>query len=185
MPIKVTREDFLWTNGRGHNQKPILYSQKLNNYGIGKKQHSSDQWWEKAFDSQLKNLDVASVGGEVTVTQTAKNVTPIGLERIARFYIRFVRGGVLHGGKEIAGAERDGKEVAARSGVERKSKTVKKKRKNERKEKGGKDGKRKRKEEDEKRKERKLLRRLVKEEMAALNGRKYGNELLERAVAAG
>ncbi|KAG0640905.1 hypothetical protein HOY80DRAFT_956720 [Tuber brumale] len=184
MPIKVTREDFLWTNGRGHNQKPILYSQKLNNYGIGKKQHSSDQWWEKAFDNQLKNLNVASAGGEVTVTQTAKNVTPIGLERIARFYIRFVRGGVLHGGKEITGAEQDGEEVTAGSGVERKSEREKKS-KNGRKEKGSKDGKRKRKEEDEKRKERKLLRRMVKEEMAALNRRKYGNELLERAVVAG
>ncbi|CUS12074.1 unnamed protein product [Tuber aestivum] len=173
MPIKVTREDFLWTNGRGHNQKPILYSQKLNNYGIGKKQHSSDQWWEKAFDNQLKNLDVASAGGVVTVTQIAKNVTPIGLERIARFYIRFVRGGVLHGGKEIAGAERDDGEVATESGAERKSRGEKreKKDKDRRKGRGSKDGKRKNKEGDEKRKERRLLRRMVKKEMAALKGR--------------
>ncbi|PWW75047.1 hypothetical protein C7212DRAFT_282278 [Tuber magnatum] len=174
MPIKVTREDFLWTNGRGHNQKPILYSQKLNNYGIGKKQHSSDLWWEKAFDNQLKNLDVASAGGEVTVTQIAKNVTPIGLERIARFYIRFVRGGVLHGGKEIAGTKRDGEEVATGSGVERKRGDEKRERKirDGQKEKGSKDGKRKVKEENEKRKERKLLKRMVKKEMAALKRRK-------------
>ncbi|RPB04502.1 hypothetical protein L873DRAFT_1786290 [Choiromyces venosus 120613-1] len=174
MPIKLKKEDFLWTNGRGHNQKPILYSQKLNNYGIGKKQHSSDQWWEKAFDNQLKNLDVASADGEVTVTQTVKNVTPVGLERIARFYIQFVRGGVLHGDKEIAEVEGDDEDISTGSEIERKSVRKEKKEKESkdgRKEKGGKDGKRKGREEKEKRKERKLLKRMVKKEMAALKGR--------------
>ena len=110
----------------------------------------------------------------MTVIQTAKNVTPVGLERIARFYIRFVRGGVLHGDKEIAGVERGGKEVSIVGDSERKGEEREKdkKDKDERNERGRRDGKRKSKEEKEKRKERKLLKRMVKKEMAALRGRK-------------
>jgi hypothetical protein len=35
MPIKLHRDQFRWTNGRGHDQKPVLYSQKANTYGLG------------------------------------------------------------------------------------------------------------------------------------------------------
>jgi len=158
---------------------PFSFSQRSNfrnaNLAVwaGKKQHSSDQWWEKAFDNQLKNLDVASAGGEVTVTQTAKSVTPAGLERIARFYIRFVRGGVLHGDREIAGAEREDKEVSIvrDSGRKGEGKEKEKKNRDERKERRSRDGKRNSREK-KKRKERKLLKRMVKKEMAALKGRK-------------
>lgn len=116
---------------------------------------------------------MASAGGEVTVIQTAKSVTPAGLERIARSYIRFVRGGVLHGDREISGAEREDKEVSTVSDSGRKGEGKEKEKKNrdERKERRSKDGKRNSKEK-EKRKERKLLKRLVKKEMAALKGRK-------------
>lgn len=110
----------------------------------------------------------------MTVVQTAKNVTPVGLERIARFYIRFVRGGVLHGDKEIAEAERGGKEISIVSDSEQKGgeREKEKKDKDERKERGIRDGKRKSEEGKEKRRERKLLKRMVKKEMAALKGRK-------------
>lgn len=35
MPIQLNRDQFRWTNGRGHNQKPILYAQKTNTRGLG------------------------------------------------------------------------------------------------------------------------------------------------------
>ncbi|KAF8254165.1 hypothetical protein K440DRAFT_618818 [Wilcoxina mikolae CBS 423.85] len=35
MPIKLHRDQFRWTNGRGHDQKPVLYSQKTNTHGLG------------------------------------------------------------------------------------------------------------------------------------------------------
>ena len=44
-------------NGLKHH---LLVSQKLDNHGIGKKKHDShaDQWWLRAFDNTLKDINV-------------------------------------------------------------------------------------------------------------------------------
>ncbi|KAA8904536.1 hypothetical protein FN846DRAFT_907739 [Sphaerosporella brunnea] len=133
MPMKLHRDQFRWKNGRGHDQKPILYSQKANTYGLGKKQHDSDQWWTKAFDNQLKSLDVSnSTSGEVTVKQTVTNATPLGMAITSRYYIKFVSGGILKGDVETAVEE---KELDTDKKSEEKEKTVVKKEKKEKKEK--------------------------------------------------
>ena len=48
-------------SGRGIT-KPLRVSQKLNTFGIGKKQHDAhaDQWWARAFDDTLKGLNTAT-----------------------------------------------------------------------------------------------------------------------------
>ena len=54
----------LHPTGRGI-KKPLLISQKKNVLGIGKKKHDAhaDQWWARAFDSSLKDLNVVKVEG--------------------------------------------------------------------------------------------------------------------------
>ncbi|KAF8846878.1 hypothetical protein BDZ45DRAFT_666433 [Acephala macrosclerotiorum] len=83
--------------------KPLLVSKKVDNLGIGKKQHrTSDMWWMNAFDSSLKGLDTSTQG---TVVQT---VTSGGLDMVTKagakwvgskggLYASFVRGESLSG----------------------------------------------------------------------------------------
>ncbi|KAK6583516.1 hypothetical protein PZA11_004592 [Diplocarpon coronariae] len=83
--------------------RPLLVSKKIDNLGIGKKQHStSDMWWMNAFDSSLKGLDTSKEG---KVTQT---VTSGGLDMVQKagakwvgskggLYTSFVRGEMLGG----------------------------------------------------------------------------------------
>ncbi|KAI5781813.1 hypothetical protein EDC01DRAFT_665039 [Geopyxis carbonaria] len=176
MAIKLRREQFKWTNGRGHNQKPILYSQKTNTYGLGKKEHNSDQWWTTAFDNQLKSLDVSSSSkGEVIVKQTA-TATPLSMERKSRYYIRFVPGGVLAPGiaekpKTMGKVETNATATPVSSEDERKRRDkTKGKDKTKRKDKSTK-RKSKKDETVEERKERKKLKRMVAKEMAILADR--------------
>ncbi|TGZ85390.1 hypothetical protein EX30DRAFT_337754 [Ascodesmis nigricans] len=98
MPIKLHRDNFRWSNGRGHNQKPILVAHKKDTLGLGKQLHSTEQWWLNAFDSQLKSLDVSTstATGEITVEQTQTN-NPLAMSIKSRYYIQFVRGGLLRG----------------------------------------------------------------------------------------
>jgi hypothetical protein len=99
----------------------------------GKKEHDSDQWWTKAFDNQLKSLDVSnSSSGEVTVKQTVTNATPLGMAITSRYYIKFVSGGVLKGdveptieGEKAATEEKKTEEKAVKK--EKKEKKEKKK----------------------------------------------------------
>ncbi|KAI5844017.1 hypothetical protein DFP73DRAFT_74902 [Morchella snyderi] len=175
MPIKFTKDHFKWTNGRGLTQRPILYSQKKNTYGLGKKEHSSDQWWEKAFDNQLKNLDVSGGGasGEVTVTQTAPISTAIGMEKMAKYYIRFVKGGILEGEVEkmVKEVEEIPEDISTASEAERKLQR-KKERREKREKKSKRDKRRKtgavKEESKEERRERKRLKRLVQKELELL-----------------
>lgn len=83
--------------------RPLLVSKKVDNLGIGKKQHrTSDMWWLNAFDSSLKGLDTSKEG---QVTQT---VTSGGLDMVQKagakwvgskggLYASFVRGEMLGG----------------------------------------------------------------------------------------
>ncbi|KAI5858790.1 hypothetical protein BZA05DRAFT_432645 [Tricharina praecox] len=185
MPIKLHRDQFRWTNGRGHDQKPVLYSQKANQHGLGKKEHNADDWWAKAFDNQLKSLDVCnSSTGEVTVKQTKMTATPIGMHIANRYYIKFVPGGVLKGDVETAQEEA----AAAAAVVAEEKRAQEKKDKKARKEKKDKkssrssrestaDGGRRKEKKQKKskvdetrdeRKEKRRLKRLLEKEMALL-----------------
>ena len=85
----LTRQGWL---GSGHSlhptghgiKKPLLVSQKLNVLGIGKKKHDAhaDQWWARAFDSSLKNLDV----GRNETAGTTDSVRPGALGALEMYH---------------------------------------------------------------------------------------------------
>ncbi|KAI5797406.1 hypothetical protein DFH27DRAFT_101822 [Peziza echinospora] len=118
MSIKnLTRESFKWKNGRGHDQKPILYSVKNNNLGLGTSAHvaQTDNWWERAFDNSLKSLTVNETPtGEISVVQGEVKGGGVGLSEVIKgmkgrggltLGIKFVKGGLLEGSigeKELA-----------------------------------------------------------------------------------
>ncbi|KAI9848278.1 MAG: hypothetical protein M1837_000542 [Sclerophora amabilis] len=97
--------------------KPILVSQKLNRLGVGKKKHDlSDQWWMRAFDRSLTELDVDGVRASAVQKQEEEGkdgdnaanptrdsrergpVVPGGIgARDGGLYGRFVRGKGLVG----------------------------------------------------------------------------------------
>ncbi|KAL7269650.1 hypothetical protein RUND412_007670 [Rhizina undulata] len=169
MVIKLNRDNFKWTNGRGHDQKPILYSQKNNTLGLGKNPHSSDQWWLKAFDAQLSTLSVSTAqDNSITVKQTAPAATALGMARTASYYIRFVKGGVLTGSLEKPIAVEESKPEIKPEIEEVKTKL--KKKKEGKKKKGGKggNGEKVEKQAKEERRARKRMKRLVEKELAAL-----------------
>ena len=72
------------TNGLS---RPLLVSQKDNNYGVGRKQHkTSDMWWMNAFDRSLKGLETD--GGKLVQT-----VTSGGLDMVVKGGARWVGSG--------------------------------------------------------------------------------------------
>jgi len=93
--------------------------------GLGKKKHNhADAWWERAFDSSLKTLDVTnSAAGGVTVVQTQKDGAlgllvkngSNGVAGTSALYKYFVKGASLAGtvedgyNKEDLDAVADGK----------------------------------------------------------------------------
>ncbi|KAG4432100.1 hypothetical protein IFR05_012429 [Cadophora sp. M221] len=105
--------------------RPLLVSKKVDNLGIGKKQHrTSDMWWMNAFDSSLKGLDTSKEG------QVIQTVTSGGLDMVQKagakwvgskggLYASFVRGEGLGGTiSPEEGSSESGKEI----GGERKRK---------------------------------------------------------------
>ncbi|KAH7403188.1 hypothetical protein BKA64DRAFT_443123 [Cadophora sp. MPI-SDFR-AT-0126] len=110
--------------------RPLLVSKKVDNLGIGKKQHrTSDMWWMNAFDSSLKGLDTSKEG------QVIQTVTSGGLDMVQKagakwvgskggLYASFVRGEGLGGTispEESTGSE-SGKDVGNGGGGEKKRK---------------------------------------------------------------
>ncbi|KAF8444243.1 hypothetical protein BDZ91DRAFT_853796 [Kalaharituber pfeilii] len=103
----LTRDSFKWANGRGHEQKPILYSVKNNSLGLGKTLYTAqtDNWWERAFDNSLKSLSVTqSSNGSIKVMQEDVVNGGIGLKQLVvlgkgkyKEGIKFVKGGLLEG----------------------------------------------------------------------------------------
>ena len=91
----------------GHGiQKPLLVSKKSNVLGIGKKKHDAhaDQWWARAFDATLKDLNVSKdeVSGEtekVTFGAGARQLETAGRihGKWAGLYGDFVKGPGLEG----------------------------------------------------------------------------------------
>ncbi|KAK0115563.1 hypothetical protein ONS96_014017 [Cadophora gregata f. sp. sojae] len=104
--------------------RPLLVSKKVDNLGIGKKQHrTSDMWWMNAFDSSLKGLDTSKDG------QVIQTVTSGGLDMVQKagakwvgskggLYSSFVRGEGLGGtiNPEESTESESGKDVASGSG---------------------------------------------------------------------
>ncbi|PSS08809.1 hypothetical protein M430DRAFT_37543 [Amorphotheca resinae ATCC 22711] len=83
--------------------RPLLVSRKVNNLGVGKKQHkTSDMWWMNAFDKSLKGLDTSEEG------KVVQKITNGGLDMVVKggskyvgsgggLYASFVRGEPLNG----------------------------------------------------------------------------------------
>lgn len=94
-------------SGRGI-AKPLLISQKQNVLGIGKKRHDAhaDQWWARAFDDTLKEINTTvneitgdtqsiTMGGKGGVLQMVGNGGRRGVGQ--GLYSNFVRGESLSG----------------------------------------------------------------------------------------
>ncbi|CZT04447.1 hypothetical protein WAI453_011501 [Rhynchosporium graminicola] len=106
--------------------RPLLVSKKVDNLGIGKKQHrTSDMWWMNAFDSSLKGLDTSKEG------QVVQTVTSGGLDMVQKagakwvgskggLYASFVRGEGLGG--TIEKKEEESSESGKESGGDKKRK---------------------------------------------------------------
>ena len=103
----LTRHGWL---GAGHSlhpsghgiKKPLLVSKKLNVLGVGKKQHDvhADQWWARAFDATLKDLNINTDGPsgkleEVTFGTGAKQLAMGG--RMGRMGGKWAANGGLYG----------------------------------------------------------------------------------------
>ena len=103
--------------GRGHALhysgrgiiKPLHLSQKANVFGVGKKQHDAhaDQWWARAFDDTLKELNTSKNEAtgkieRVSVDSVAQPLPCVGIReakriRTGNLYSNFVRGESLSG----------------------------------------------------------------------------------------
>lgn len=110
----LTRHGWL---GAGHSlhpsghgiKKPLLVSKKSNVLGIGKKQHDvhADQWWARAFDATLKDLNVNTHGSSAKVEKVAFSTGAKHSEMVGRMggkwaadvglYGAFIRGQGLDG----------------------------------------------------------------------------------------
>lgn len=104
----------------GHGiKKPLLVSKKSNAFGIGKKQHDAhaDQWWARAFDASLKDLNVSKDDASRKVENVVFGVGAKQLEVVGRMgwkwaangglYGAFVRGQGLEGTITPENADRD------------------------------------------------------------------------------
>merc|ERR1711939_579932 len=112
--------------------RPLLVSKKVDNLGIGKKQHrTSDMWWMNAFDSSLKGLDTSKDG------QVIQTVTSGGLDMVQKagakwvgskggLYASFVRGEGLGGTISPEENSSTGSESGKDAGGEKKRKAAKK-----------------------------------------------------------
>ncbi|MCJ1355338.1 MAG: hypothetical protein MMC33_005329 [Icmadophila ericetorum] len=94
-------------------KNPLLSSKKNNQLGIGNKKHAalSDQWWARAFDTSLKDLNVGSIpetaqnSAGIAMTTSATDVKTAGLNALrwsrwtgtGGLYSGFVKGKTLGG----------------------------------------------------------------------------------------
>ena len=100
----LTRHGWL---GDGHSlhpsgngiKKPLLVSQKTNVLGIGKKQHDAqaDQWWARAFDATLKDLNVGVDGAIGKVEKATFGAGAKQLQTVRRIGAKWAAGGGLYG----------------------------------------------------------------------------------------
>ena len=95
---------FLQPSGRGI-KKPLPVSRKTNNFGIGKKlvDVHADQWWARAFDAELKGLQLDHSHSKSVASTTmpwASSDTPIEKPNVGKWsglFDGFVKGDGLQG----------------------------------------------------------------------------------------
>ncbi len=84
----------------GHGiKKPLLVSKKSNAFGIGKKQHDAhaDQWWARAFDATLKDLNVSKDDASGKAEKVVFGVGAKQLEVVGRMGGKWAANGGLYG----------------------------------------------------------------------------------------
>lgn len=80
-------------------KKPLLVSQKSNAFGIGKKKHDAhaDQWWARAFDATLKDLNVSRDGTSGKAETVTFGVGAKQLDMVGRMGGKWAANGGLYG----------------------------------------------------------------------------------------
>ncbi len=84
----------------GHGiKKPLLVSKKSNVLGIGKKQHDAhaDQWWARAFDATLKDLNVSKDDSSGKAEKVTFGAGAKQLEMVGRMGGKWATNGGLYG----------------------------------------------------------------------------------------
>ena len=100
----LTRHGWL---GDGHSlhpsgngiKTPLLVSKKTNVLGIGKKQHDAqaDQWWARAFDATLKDLNVGVDDATGKVKRVTFGAGAKQLQTVGRIGAKWAASGGLYG----------------------------------------------------------------------------------------
>ena len=102
MNAKLYLQSFGWKEGEalkdGGLRKPILVRHKKDKKGLGTNDNETDVWWEKLFDSQLKNLEVDQDSSSLYSFKTnTDNVANDTRKAMSPLYRMFVKGKGLEG----------------------------------------------------------------------------------------
>lgn len=102
MNAKLYLQSFGWKEGEalkdGGLRKPILVRHKKDKKGLGTNDNETDVWWEKLFDSQLKNLEVDQDSSSLYSFKTnTDNVANDVRKAMSPLYRMFVKGKGLEG----------------------------------------------------------------------------------------
>lgn len=102
MNARVYLKSYGWVEGEalqnGGLKKPILVKHKKDSKGLGHDSNDSDNWWEKLFDGQLKNLEVNQGPNSEISIKTNQVLAERDLrKRASPLYRMFVKGKGLEG----------------------------------------------------------------------------------------
>ncbi|CAK9436323.1 uncharacterized protein LODBEIA_P08810 [Lodderomyces beijingensis] len=101
MDAKSYLQSFGWSEGQplreGGLRKPILVKHKKDTKGLGHDMNQADMWWEKLFDGQLKNLEVANGSNGPSFKQDQELVVRSLNKSLSPLYRMFVKGQGLSG----------------------------------------------------------------------------------------
>lgn len=102
MNAKVYLKSYGWVEGEalqnGGLKKPILVKHKKDLKGLGHDSNDSDNWWEKLFDGQLKNLEVNQGPNKEVSIKTNEDLVERDLRKLTSpLYKMFVKGKGLEG----------------------------------------------------------------------------------------
>lgn len=102
MNAKLYLQSFGWKEGEalkdGGLRKPILVRHKKDKKGLGTNDNETDVWWEKLFDSQLKNLEVDQDNNSLYSFRTnTDNIANDVRKAMSPLYRMFVKGKGLEG----------------------------------------------------------------------------------------
>lgn len=102
MNARVYLKSYGWVEGEalqnGGLKKPILVKHKKDLKGLGHDSNDSDNWWEKLFDGQLKNLEVNQGPNNEVSIKTNDDLVERDLRKLTSpLYKMFVKGKGLEG----------------------------------------------------------------------------------------